>query len=456
MRSLLIVGSVFLLSLFAVGASLLWFLGSGELAAAASLLIAVFSMFFNASGAQYITEAEKLRKGICPPKKETGKIAVGIPVFEPDMGRLEECILSIKEMDAPGKLEITVLDDTQGKKKAEEVAGLCKKIGVNLLHRKNPEGGKAGALNALLSRTDAEFLAVFDGDEIIKDGSFFRETMGHFEKSRVAFVQTNKKCGGDGLFERAADYTNAAFVNLIQPINTRRGVGLFTGSCGIFRVSALREAGGFPHSLIEDVAVSLRLLWRGWNAEHVPKVYAEGAPVEGFSRFCSQHMRYISGVVSLLPEYARNIWGFSLEKKAIMVVHALGLHYVSLVQLAAAAIALLAAFWGSQAGELASLAYLLSNMGALLVLAKIYSGSFRVGLFAYLLNFSVAVPRIIATLKTAFGYRGFGKGTILFSAFLQLLLGAIFIWASVAKGSIASGWWGLLFLCNPLFLLLRG
>ncbi|MFP3949690.1 MAG: glycosyltransferase family 2 protein [Candidatus Micrarchaeia archaeon] len=456
MRSLLIVGSVFILSLLAVVASLLWFLGAGGLAAAASLLIAVFSLFFNASGAQYITEAEKLRKGICLPKQKTGKIAVGIPVFEPDMRRLEKCIMSIKGVDAPGEVEITVLDDTQDQEKAGRVEALCKKEGVKLLHRKDPEGGKAGALNALLSRTDAEFLAVFDGDEVVGDTSFFRETMGHFERPGVAFVQTNKKCGGDGLFERAADYTNAAFVNLIQPINTRKGVGLFTGSCGIFRVSALRGVGGFPHSLIEDVAVSLKLLWKGWKAEHVPKVYAEGAPVGRFSRFCSQHMRYISGVVSLIPEYARNIWGFSLEKKAIMVVHALGLHYVSLVQLAAAAIALLAALWNSQPGEAASLAYLLSNVGALLILAKIYSGSFRVGLFAYLLNFSVAVPRIVATLKTIFGSGGFGKGTILFSAFLQLLLGAIFIWASVAKGSIASGWWGLLFLCNPLFLLLRG
>ncbi|MBD3390368.1 glycosyltransferase [Candidatus Micrarchaeota archaeon] len=455
MRSLLIFGSVFVLSLFAVGASLFWFLETGGLAAAVSLLIAIFSLFFNASGAQYITEAEKLRKGICPPKKKTGKIAVGIPVFEPDIERLEKCILSIKETDAPGELEITVLDDTPDKKRAGEIEALCRKKGVKLLHRKNPGGRKAGALNALLGKTDAEFLAVFDGDEIVRDDAFFRETMGHFERGRIAFVQTNKKCGGEGLFERAADYTNAAFVNLIQPINTRKGVGLFTGSCGIFRISALRDAGGFPHSLIEDVAVSLRLLWRGWKAEHIPKVYAEGAPVGRFSRFCSQHMRYISGVVSLLPEYARNIWGFSMEKKAIMVVHALGLHYVSLVQLAAAAIALLAALWGSQPGELASLAYLLSNLGALLILAKLYSGSFRVGLFAYLLNFSVALPRIVATLKTIFGSRNFGTCTIAFSALLQLLLGGVFLWVSIAGGSIASAWWGLLFLCNPALLLLR-
>ena len=94
-------------------------------------------------------------------------------------------------------------------------------------------------------------------------------------------------CRANGIFEEASNYTNAVFLNRVQPMNARKGVALFTGSCGVFRVSAVKDVGGFPHSLIEDIAVSLHLLWKGWKGEHVAKVYAIGAPITKFGRFAS-------------------------------------------------------------------------------------------------------------------------------------------------------------------------
>ncbi len=458
MRSRLVIGSVVLLSLVMVAASALWLLDAAtawRAIAAASFVIALCSFFFNLSGAEYLAEGKKLEKNISKIKKAPGKVAIAVPVYKPEIETLRMSIRSIKKLEYPGEFEIFVLDDTEEEVHAGKVRELCEEEEVVVLRRAGREGGKAGALNMLLKETDAEFMAIFDGDEVVGDNSFFMETMGHFRKKDVAFVQTNKECGGNGLFEQAANYTNAAFVNLIQPINTKKGVGLFTGSCGIFRVSALKGVGGFPDSVIEDVAVSLKLFWKGWSAEHVAKVYAVGAPVSKFSRFASQHMKYISGVTSLLPEYAKNIWRYPAEQKGIMMVHALGLHYVSIVQLGACLIAIVCALWGVALGELASLAYLFSTLASLLILSKAYVGSMKVGLYAYLLNFSLVIPRIFATIGTVFGIKDFGKRTLLLSATLQLLLGFVFFWVAWGENSIASAWWGLLFISNPLLLLLR-
>lgn len=455
MRNIAIMLSVMAISLLMVGASALWYVEDGGLPAAASLVIALCSFFFNVSGGAYLAEGMKLDDNVSRLPGKAGKVAVAIPTYNSDARRLIKCIKSIKGLEYPGEVEIFVPDDSTDGGIAREIAGICKKEGVRLMRRERAEGGKAGALNCLLEGTDAEFLAIFDADEIATGSGFFRETMGHFRKKGVAFVQTNKKCGGEGLFERAADYTNAAFVNLIQPINTRRGVGLFTGSCGIFRVGALKDAGGFPESLIEDIAVSLRLLWRGWKSEHVPRIYAVGGSVGSFKRFAKQHMRYICGITSLLPEYARNIWKFSFGQKAILVVHALGLHYVSMVQLAACAIAVYAAVSGSVYGELASIAYLVSSVSCLVFLSRAYSGSAMVGIFAYLLNFSVMVPRAIAGAGAVFGLRLIGGKAVAFSAGLQLVLGALLAYGSVIYGSVALLWWGALFLSNPCFLLIK-
>ena len=458
MRGMMVIGSVALLSFIMVAASFMWAVEASPKwvpIAAASFVIALCSFFFNLSGAEYLIEGKKLKKNASKLKKARGKVAVAVPVYKPEIEVLRESIRSLKELEYPGEMQIHVLDDTDDPEHAKLVEEVTAGEQVQLVRRKNREGGKAGALNEFMKETDAEFLAIFDGDEVIKDKSFLTETMGHFEKKEVAFVQTNKECGGDGLFEQAANYTNAAFVNLIQPINTKKGVGLFTGSCGIFRVEALRSVNGFPDSVIEDVAVSLKLFWKGWKAEHVAKIYAVGGPVKKFNRFSEQHMRYISGVTSLLPEYAKNIWKYPIEQKAIMLVHALGLYYVSLVQLGACLIALICAWWGIWLGEVASLAYLFSTFAALMILSKIYVGSLRVGLYAYILNFSVVIPRILATIRTILGIKEFGSRTLLFSGILQFLLGILFFWVAWTGDSIACAWWGILFISNPILLILR-
>jgi cellulose synthase/poly-beta-1,6-N-acetylglucosamine synthase-like glycosyltransferase len=458
MQGKLIVAIVFLLSIAMVAASGAWALEAGGnwvYAALASLLIAVFSLFFNVSGAVYLTEAEKVGEDISEAKEGPGKVVVAVPTCSPGLKTLRESLASIKKLEYSGELEIVVLDDTPDGEHARRVSGLCEEKGVGYLHRETQEGGKGAALNSLLEKTDAEFLAIFDYDEVVKNTLFLQETMGHFRDGKVAFVQTNKECGGNGIFERAADYTNAAFVNLIQPINTKKGVALFTGSCGVFRLSALKDVGGFPDSVIEDVAVSLKLKWKGWKGKHVPKVYAIGGAISSFQRFSGQHMRYIAGVTALLPEYAKNIWNYPLEQKMIMAVHAFGLHYVGLVQLAACAIAVLSAVYGVYWGQVASLAYLASTLFSLLFLSKIYAGSFRVGLVAYLLNYSIIVPRLLATISSVFGKRGFGAHSAVSASILQFLLGGALFAVSWGSGWVAPLWWGMLFLSNPLLLLAK-
>jgi len=459
MRGGVIISSVALLSMAMVAASLLWLVEAPfkwEAIAAASFIIALCSFFFNLSGAVYLSEGGKLKTNISKiKKKKPGKVAIAVPVHKPDVPVLRESIRSLKKIEYPGQKEIVLLDDTQDKVHAKKIAAMAIEEKVVLIHRETREGGKGGALNEYLKITDAEYMAVFDGDEVVTDKAFLTETMGHFEKKDVAFVQTNKHTGGKGIFEQAANYTNAAFVNLIQPINTKKGVGLFTGSCGVFRVESLKSVGGFPDSIIEDVAVSLKLKWKGWKGEHVAKVYATGAPVKKFNRFAEQHMRYISGITALLPEYAKNIWKYPIEQKGIMLVHALGLNYVSIVQIGACLIALVSAWWGIWLGEIASLAYLVATLASLLILSKVYVGSLRVGFVAYILNFSVVIPRLLAVIASILGVKRCGEKTLLFAAILQLISGLFFLWVSITKGSIAMAWWGILFMSNPLLLMLK-
>ena len=63
------------------------------------------------------------------------------------------------------------------------------RYGVGYIRRSEHTGAKAGNINHALTKTDAEFIAVFDSDHVADPG-FLEATLGWMEDPKIAFVQT--------------------------------------------------------------------------------------------------------------------------------------------------------------------------------------------------------------------------------------------------------------------------
>jgi len=233
------------------------------------------------------------------------RVTVQIPLYN-ERTTAEQIIRAAAAQDYPrDRFDVQVLDDSTDETQqivAKVVAEIAA-TGVRIahLHRDNRQGYKAGALAEGLERTDAEFFAVFDAD-FVPEPSFLRRLLLEerpFDDPKVAFVQARWSFGGPvkNLFASALALLIDRHFFVQKP--TRAFVGnvtTFNGSAGIWRRSAVDEAGGWSaDTLTEDLDLSYRCALRGWRGAYVHRVAVVNEIPGHMRAFKAQQHRWAKG-----------------------------------------------------------------------------------------------------------------------------------------------------------------
>src|SRR5262249_17809489 len=199
------------------------------------------------------------------------KVTIQLPVFN-ERYVVERLVDSVCRIDYPRHLlEIQLLDDSTDETSAIARASVerNRQRGHNVLYlrRENRHGFKAGALEHGLKLASGEFIAVFDAD-FVPAPDFLRRTISFFADQRVGMVQVrwghlNREFSiltqaqsifldGHFIIEHTARNRSGCFFN-------------FNGTAGIWRRSAIDDAGGWQHdTLTEDLDLSYRAQLCGW------------------------------------------------------------------------------------------------------------------------------------------------------------------------------------------------
>ncbi|MDA1237142.1 MAG: glycosyltransferase [Acidobacteria bacterium] len=138
------------------------------------------------------TKYEKNQASAAPMPDELPFVTVQLPVYnEPFV--VEELIETVCMLDYPAdRIEFQVLDDSTDETTAIAAAVVARmaKQGhqIQLLHRDDREGYKAGALGAGLLRARGELVAIFDAD-FRPAADFLKQLVVHFSVAEVGCVQ---------------------------------------------------------------------------------------------------------------------------------------------------------------------------------------------------------------------------------------------------------------------------
>ena len=262
-----------------------------------------------------------------PPLATLPTVTVQLPIYN-EMYVADRLIDAVCEMDYPRELlQIQVLDDSTDETTsvAERAVRRNAANGIDIvyIHRTDRTGYKAGALEAGLGVATGEFVAIFDAD-FIPTVDFLRRTVPFFGEPKVAMVQA--RWGHIN-----ADYS---LLTKIQSIlldghfvlehGGRNRSGLFfnfNGTAGIWRHTAIADAGGWQHdTLTEDLDLSYRAQLRGWQFVFLPDLVAPAeVPVE-MNAFKSQQHRWAKGSIQtcrkLLPRILRSDMPLSVKTEA--------------------------------------------------------------------------------------------------------------------------------------------
>jgi cellulose synthase/poly-beta-1,6-N-acetylglucosamine synthase-like glycosyltransferase len=255
------------------------------------------------------------------------RVTVQLPIFN-EQFVVERLLEAICRLDYPlGKLDIQVLDDSTDETVAV-ARGLvnhyaAKGFPVSYHHRSNREGFKAGALAEGLKTAQGEFVAIFDAD-FVPPEDFLLKVIHHFTGPRVGMVQTrwtHINRNYSFLTEVEAILLDGHFV-LEHSGRARSNVFFnFNGTAGMWRRSAIEEAGGWQHdTLTEDTDLSYRAQLKGWKFIYLQDVECPAElPVE-MTAFKTQQARWAKGLIQtskkILPQVLKSDQRFHVKLEA--------------------------------------------------------------------------------------------------------------------------------------------
>jgi cellulose synthase/poly-beta-1,6-N-acetylglucosamine synthase-like glycosyltransferase len=210
------------------------------------------------------------------------------------------------------------------------LTALTERLGAGYLTRPMHQNAKAGNLNAALSRTEGEIIAIFDIDHVPEPG-FLEKSLGYFSDPRIGFVQVMLTFDNsdESWVARAAMETSLEFYNPTYLGTAGVGGASMMGSNALIRRSALEAIGGYRAGLAEDLATSIALHAAGWKSAYVAEPLAPGQAPPSFTAWFVQQLKWARGVFELLlTSYPRLFpkltWGQRLSYAVRMTKYWIG------------------------------------------------------------------------------------------------------------------------------------
>ena len=267
------------------------------------VLLFIFSMNSLVLSILYLVNRKKVW-GVPTPEMKAAwpKVTIQLPVYN-EKYMIDRLLKTMTSLDYPkDRLQIQVLDDSTDSTK-EYVALLVaeykgKGENIQLLHRDNRQGYKAGALEAGLQVSTGDFLAVFDADFLPKS-DWLKRVVPFFQDEKVAFVQTRWGYLNNNYNFITHLISMALDAHFVIEQTARAGSGLlmsFNGTAGMWRKTAVEEAGGWQgDTLTEDIDLSFRTEMAGWKYVYAPDVVALSELPVQIDAFKKQQVRWVKG-----------------------------------------------------------------------------------------------------------------------------------------------------------------
>jgi cellulose synthase/poly-beta-1,6-N-acetylglucosamine synthase-like glycosyltransferase len=243
------------------------------------------------------------------------RVTVQLPVFN-ERYVVERVVRAAAALDYPReRLQIQVLDDSTDD--TTEIARLlvaelrAAGLDIELVHRTDRTGFKAGALEHGLRTATGELIAIFDAD-FLPTTDFLRQTVPWFAQPELGVVQTrwgHLNAADSWLTDAQSIMLDGHFV-VEQSARSSLGHWFnFNGTAGVWRRAAIEGGGGWQHdTLTEDLDLSYRAQLAGWRFRYLWWVVSPAELPPDMLAFKGQQYRWSRGSVQTARKLLGRIW----------------------------------------------------------------------------------------------------------------------------------------------------
>ena len=233
-------------------------------------------------------------------------VDVYIPTFNEPFEVLEKTTTGALCLDYPN-VRLWVLDDGR----RPWLKAFCEGKGIGYLTRPDNTYAKAGNINHALTKTDGEFVAVFDAD-FVPQRNFLIRTIGFFDDPQIGIVQVphvfynHDPMQANLALRKSMPDDQRFFFEAIMPSRDAWNAAFCCGSNSVTRRAALRCIGdALPiTSITEDMLLSLALLRNGYITRYLCERLAYGLAPETLRAYFVQRQRWARGAMQILFQAA--------------------------------------------------------------------------------------------------------------------------------------------------------
>ncbi|MBO1081097.1 UDP-forming cellulose synthase catalytic subunit [Roseomonas haemaphysalidis] len=275
------------------------FLGTGLLLAEVYAVLALLLSYF-----QQLWPLQRKPVALPDAVEEWPVVDIFIPSYNEPLEVVKPAVFGAMAMDWPrDKMNIYVLDDGR----RADFRAFCEEVGCGYMIRPDNKGAKAGNINHALTKTNGEYIAIFDCDHVATR-AFLQLTLGWMLRDkRIGMLQTPHHFYSPDPFERnlasgqRIPNEGLLFYGLVQQGNDLWNATFFCGSCAVLRRTALLEVGGVPtQTVTEDCHCSLKMQRLGWRTAYLRLPMAAGLATDRLLSHIGQRMRWARGMIQIL------------------------------------------------------------------------------------------------------------------------------------------------------------
>ncbi|HEV3510349.1 MAG TPA: glycosyltransferase [Candidatus Sulfotelmatobacter sp.] len=234
------------------------------------------------------------------------QVAVLIPAYNEEKV-IERTVRAALNSDYPN-LRVIVIDDgsKDGTLEVARTAFMAEAAAGKVLILSKKNSGKAETLNYGIEHIgDAELFVGIDADTIIASDAISR-LVPHFINPKVGAIAGNAKVGNRvNLWTRwqALEYiTSQNFER--RALDVLGAVSVVPGAIGAWRVSAVREAGGYHiDTVAEDADLTMALLRRGYRVEYEDMALAYTEAPTNANGLMRQRFRWSFGILQAVYKH---------------------------------------------------------------------------------------------------------------------------------------------------------
>ena len=258
------------------------------------------------------------------------KVTIQLPIYN-EKNVVDSLFEHIDRISYPNDLlEIQILDDS-----TDGCLEISKKWltkwrnegrAVQLLHRQERKGYKAGALAAGLSAAKGDYICIFDAD-FKPDPHFLKHVLPVFTDATTAAVQARWTFVNQD--QNLLTLLQTLQLNIHFAIEQRARYFLhlplqFNGTCGIWRKTAIQDAGGWQaDTLTEDLDLSYRAQLNGWKIIYLNDVLVPGELPSDLRSLRLQQHRWMKGGAETAKKLIHRVWNgnFNFVQKISATFH---------------------------------------------------------------------------------------------------------------------------------------